>query len=71
MVPVGRVSKFFDRKLATTGPKRLFIDIGRQQGRELGDKFTANSQERIIYHPVHEFKKNMEVRTTLFRFYIQ
>ncbi|MBT5470950.1 MAG: hypothetical protein HOK41_10140 [Nitrospina sp.] len=52
MVPVGKVSKVFDNKLATTGPERVFIDIGRRQGLELGDKFTAYSQERFIYHPV-------------------
>jgi len=52
MVPVGKVSKIFDSKLATTGPERLFIDIGRQQGLELGDKFTVYSQERFIYHPI-------------------
>ncbi len=52
MVPVGKVSKVFDSKLATTGPERVFIDIGRRQGLELGDKFTVYSQERFIYHPV-------------------
>jgi hypothetical protein len=57
MVPVGKVLKFFDNKLVTTGPERLFIDIGRQQGLELGDKFTVYSQERIIYHPVHGLNK--------------
>ena len=57
MVPVCRVSKIFDRKLAASGPERLFIDMGRQQGRELGDKFTVYSQERIICHPVHGLKK--------------
>jgi hypothetical protein len=53
------VSKIFDIILATSGRKRLFIDIGRQQGRELGDKFTAYSQERIICHPVHDLKKEI------------
>jgi hypothetical protein len=52
MVPVGKVLKISDNKLATTGPERLFIDIGRQQGLEIGDKFTVYSQERFIYHPV-------------------
>lgn len=57
MVPVGKVLKFFDHKLAATGPERLFIDIVRQQGLELGDKFTVYSQERIICHPVFSSNK--------------
>ena len=57
MVPVGKVSKVFNDKLATTGPEKLFIDIGRQQGLELGDKFTVYSQEQIIYHPVYGLDK--------------
>lgn len=52
MVPVGKVSKVFDNKLATTGPEKFSIDIGRQQGLELGDKFTIYSKERFIYHPI-------------------
>jgi hypothetical protein len=59
MVPVGKVLKFFDNKLAATGPERLFIDIGRRQGLELGDKFTVYSQERTIYHPVQGLKKDL------------
>ncbi len=57
MVPAGKVLKVFDSKLATTGPERLFIDIGRQQKLKLGDKFTVYSQERIIYHPVYGLNK--------------
>jgi hypothetical protein len=57
MVPVGKVLKFFDNKLAATGPEKLFIDIGRQQGLEIGDKFTVYSKERIIYHPVYGLNK--------------
>jgi hypothetical protein len=53
MVSVGKVLKVFDNKLATTGPEKFFIDIGRQQGLEIGDKFTVYSKERIIYHPVY------------------
>ncbi len=49
---VGKVLKVLGNKLATTGPEKLFIDIGRQQGLESGDKFTVYSQERYIYHPV-------------------
>jgi hypothetical protein len=59
MVPVGRVLKFFDNKLAATGPEKFFIDIGRQQGLEIGDKFTVYSQKRIIYHPVYGLKREL------------
>lgn len=52
IVPVGKVLKLFEKKLATTGPEKFSIDIGRRQGLELGDKFTVYSQERFIYHPV-------------------
>lgn len=52
MNPVGRVLKIFDNKLAAVGPEKLFIDIGRNQGLELGDKFTVYSRERFIFHPV-------------------
>ena len=57
MVPVGRVLKFFDNKLAATGPEKFFIDIGRQQGLEIGDKFTVYSKEKVIYHPVYGSKR--------------
>ena len=57
MVPVGKVLKLFDNKLAASGPEKLFIAIGKQQGLELGDKFTVYSQERIIYHPVFNSNK--------------
>ena len=59
MVPVGKVLKLFDNKLATTGPEKLFIDIGRRQGLKLGDKFTVYSEERIIHHPVYGLKKDL------------
>ena len=59
MVPVGKVLKLFDNKLAATGPEKLFIDIGRQHGLEIGDKFTVYSEERIIYHPVYGFKRDL------------
>ncbi|MBC8284776.1 MAG: hypothetical protein H8E32_13250 [Nitrospinae bacterium] len=67
MTPVGKVSKVFDNKLATTGPERIFIDIGRQQGLEVGDKFTVYSEGRLIYHPVighkNEFRFTQPRRT--------
>ncbi len=59
MVPVGKVAKIFDNKLATSGPDRIFIDIGRRQGLELGDKFTVYSQERFINHPVIGIKRSL------------
>jgi hypothetical protein len=59
MVPVGKVLKFFDNKLAATGPEKISIDIGRKQGLELGDKFTVYSQERIIYHPIYGLKRQL------------
>lgn len=53
MVPIGTVLKIVnDQRLATTGPELVFVDIGRRQGLEVGDKFTAYSAERFIYHPV-------------------
>jgi hypothetical protein len=58
IVPVGKVLKLFDNKLATTGPEKLFIDIGRRQGLELGDKFTVFSEERIINHPIYGLKRD-------------
>ncbi len=57
MVSVGKVLKLFDNKLAATGPEKLFIDIGRQQGLEVGDKFTVFSKERTIHHPVFSSNK--------------
>ncbi len=59
MVPVGKVAKIFDNKLATSGPERVFIDLGKRQGLELGDKFTVYSQERFIYHPVIGKKREL------------
>ena len=59
MVPVGKVLKLFDNKLATTGPEKLFIDIGRRQGLESGDKFTVYSEERIIHHPIYGLKRDL------------
>ncbi|MEK9628519.1 MAG: hypothetical protein VW455_05820 [Nitrospinota bacterium] len=52
MVPVGKVAKLFDNKLGTSGPEKVFIDLGRRQGVETGDKFTVYSKERFIHHPV-------------------
>jgi hypothetical protein len=59
MVSVGKVLKLFDNKLATTGPEKLFIDIGRRQGLELGDKFTVYSEDRIIHHPIYGLKSDL------------
>jgi hypothetical protein len=59
MVPVSKVLKLFDNKLATTGPEKLFIDIGRRQGLKLGDKFTVYSEDRIIHHPIYGLKKDL------------
>jgi hypothetical protein len=59
MVPVGKVLKLFDNKLATTGPEKLVIDIGRRQGLELGDKFTVYSEKRIIHHPIYGLKRDL------------
>lgn len=58
MVPVGKVLKLFDNKLAATGPERIFIDIGKRQGLEVGDKLTVYTKERIIYHPVFSSNDN-------------
>jgi hypothetical protein len=59
MVPVGKVLKLFDNKLATTGPEKLFIDIGKRQGLKLSDKFTVYSEERIINHPIYGLKRDL------------
>jgi hypothetical protein len=59
MVPVGNVLKLYDNKLATTGPEKLFINIGRRQGLKLGDKFNVYSEERIIHHPVYGLKGDL------------
>ena len=52
LVPVGKVTNLFDDKLGTTGPDEIFVDIGKRQGIEKGDRFTVYSQDRYIYHPV-------------------
>jgi hypothetical protein len=44
--------KKIENKLVIIEPKKLFINIGRQQGLELGDKFTIHSQVRFIYHSI-------------------
>ena len=58
-MPVGKVLKLFDNKLAATGPEKIAIDIGRKQGLELGDKFTVYSKERVIYHPVQGSQRQL------------
>ena len=52
LVPVGKITNLFDDKLGTTGPDEIFVDIGKRQGIEKGDRFTVYSQDRYIYHPV-------------------
>jgi hypothetical protein len=52
LVPVGTITKLFEQKLGTTGPDEIFVDIGKRQGIETGDRFTVYSRDRYIYHPV-------------------
>ena len=52
LVPVGTVVKLFEQKLGTSGPDEFFVDIGKRQGIEKGDRFTVYSLDRFIYHPV-------------------
>jgi hypothetical protein len=52
LVPVGKVTKLFDAKMGTTGPDEIFVDIGKRQGIEKGDRFTVYSLDRYIFHPV-------------------
>ena len=52
LVPVGTVAKLFEQKLGTSGPDEIFVDIGKGQGIEKGDRFTVYSLDRFIYHPV-------------------
>ena len=52
LAPVGTVIKLFEQKLGTSGPDEFFVDIGRRQGIEKGDRFTVYSLDRFIYHPV-------------------
>ena len=54
LAPVGIVAKLFDNKLGTNGGiDEVFVDIGKRQGIEKGDRFTVYSKERMIYHPIH------------------
>ncbi len=52
LVPVGTITKLLEDKLGSTGPDEIFVDIGRRQGIEKGDRFTVYKQDRYIYHPV-------------------
>ncbi len=52
IVSVGKVTKLFEDKQGTTGPDEIFVDIGKRQGIEKGDRFTVYSLDRYIYHPV-------------------
>ncbi len=58
--PVGTVTKLFELKLAALEPDLVFVDIGKRQGVEKGDRFTVYTLDRYIYHPVlpgHGFEK--------------
>lgn len=57
MNPVGKIVKIIGNKLEAARPERVFIDLGRRQGLELGDKFTVYSQERFVNHPVIGLKR--------------
>lgn len=50
--PVGTIVKLFDQKLGASGPEEVYVDIGKRQGIEKGDRFTVYSSDRYIYHPV-------------------
>jgi hypothetical protein len=52
LAPVGTISKLFDDKLGAAGPDEVFVDLGKRQGVEKGDRFTVYSLDRFIYHPV-------------------
>lgn len=52
MRSVGTITKLFEQKLGTTGPDEVYVDIGKRQGIEKGDRFTVYSLDRYIYHPV-------------------
>lgn len=52
LVPVGTIYKLFDNKLGTSDPDEIYVDIGKRQGLEKGDRFTVYSLDRYIYHPV-------------------
>ncbi|MBT3366477.1 MAG: hypothetical protein HN472_00550 [Nitrospina sp.] len=50
--PVGKVAKLFEQKLGSSGPDEVYVDIGKRQGIEKGDRFTVYTLDRYIYHPV-------------------
>ncbi len=50
--PVGTVIKLFEQKLGASESDEIFIDIGKREGVEKGDRFTVYSLDRYIYHPV-------------------
>ncbi len=52
LAPVGTIVKLFDNKLATSGPDEIFVELGKRQGVERGDRFTVYSLARYVYHPV-------------------
>lgn len=50
--PVGTVTKMLETKLVALGTDLVFVDIGKRQGVEKGDRFTVYTLDRYIYHPV-------------------
>ncbi len=52
LAPAGTIVKLFDQKLATSGPDEIFVELGKRQGVEKGDRFTVYSLARYVYHPV-------------------
>ncbi|MBT3921845.1 MAG: hypothetical protein HOF21_04645 [Nitrospina sp.] len=56
--PVGTVAKLFEQKLSSSGPDEVYVDMGRRQGIEKGDRFTVYTLDRYIYHPVLPGQEN-------------
>jgi hypothetical protein len=52
IAPVGKVSRLMEQKLAVSGPDKFYVDIGKRQGIEKGDRFTVYTLDRYIFHPV-------------------
>jgi len=50
--PVGTITKLFESKLGATEADEVYLDIGKRQGVEKGDRFTVYTLDRYIYHPV-------------------
>ncbi|MZH46389.1 MAG: hypothetical protein F3739_05080 [Nitrospinae bacterium] len=52
IAPVGSIVQLYDNKMGSTGPDLIYVDIGKRQGIEKGDRFTIYMLDRYIYHPV-------------------